>query len=78
MESSNKFARVFLKLIAEDITATGALGTSDGGFDPEGGVINSRDSYAERDARIATPPGVIQTRKGAIKKRRLKKKKAKK
>jgi hypothetical protein len=78
MESSNKFACAFLKLIAEDITAASALGSSEGGFNPEAGVINSTDFYAKGDARIATPPSVVQTRKGAIKRRRSKKKKNKK
>ena len=78
MESSGKFACMFFRLIAEDITAVGALGTSIGGFNPQEGNITSKDSYQEGDTRIATPPTVIQTRKGAIKRRRKFNKKRKK
>ena len=74
MESRSKFERYFLTILQEDSTVASAVGGSEGGFNPAVGSINSKDSYAENDTRIATPPAVIQTRKGAIKrKNKLKK-----
>lgn len=78
MESSSKFEYIFYRLIAEDVTAASALGSSPGGFNPHEGNIISKDSYNPEDMRTATPPNVIQTRKGAIKRRRKLNKKRKK
>ena len=76
MESRGKFERRFLVVLQEDSTVASTVGGSAGGYDPHAGSINSKDSYATNDMRIATPPSVIQTRKGAIKrKRKLKRKK---
>lgn len=66
-KSIGKFQEAFFKLIEEDSTTAGALGGSTGGFNPTAGKITSSDSYASGDARIATPPNVIQKRVGAIK-----------
>jgi hypothetical protein len=74
MESSNKFAQRVLALLQEDSTTASAVGGSSGGYNPNAGNITSKDSYAPGDARIATPPEVIQTRKGAIKRKRKQKK----
>lgn len=70
MESRGKFERQFLLVLQEDSTTALAVGGSEGGYNPQAGNINSKDSYAEDDARVATPPVVIQTRKGAIKRKR--------
>ena len=78
MESRSKFERYFLTILQEDSTVASAVGGSEGGFNPAAGSINSRDSYAEHDARVATPPGVIQTRTGAIKRKNKSKKLRKK
>ena len=54
-------------MYVEDMTTGGAMGGSAGGFSPSTGNINSADSYAPGDARIATPSKFIQKRSGAIK-----------
>lgn len=66
-KSIGKFQEAFIKLIEEDSITAVALGGSTGGYDPSAGKITSSDSYAPGDARIATPPNVIQKRVGAIK-----------
>lgn len=73
MKSRDLFAEAFMKALREDSTATGALGGSTGGFNPEGGSISSSDFYAPGDARIPKGGRVIQTRRGAIKRRKKKK-----
>jgi hypothetical protein len=78
MESRGKFERRFLKVLQEDSTVASTVGGSEGGYDPHAGNINSKDSIATKDTRIPTPPAVIQTRKGAIKRKNKSKKLRKK
>jgi hypothetical protein len=78
MESRGKFERRFLKVLQEDSTVASTVGGSEGGYNPHAGNINSKDSYAPGSAVIATPPAVIQTRKGAIKRKNKSKKLRKK
>lgn len=78
MESRGKFERRFLVFLQEDSTVASTVGGSEGGYNPHAGNINSKDSYATDDMRVATPPTVIQTRKGAIKRKRKLKKQRKK
>lgn len=73
MESRGKFERRFLLYLHENMTVASAVGGSPGGFNPHEGNIVSRDSYNTGSAVIATPPSVIQTREGALKRKRKKK-----
>ena len=73
MESRGKFEQCFLLWLRESSTVETAVGGSPGGFNPHEGNIVSKDSYNPNDSRIATPPGVIQTREGALKRKRKKK-----
>lgn len=66
-KSIGRFQEAFNKIIEEDSSTAGALGSSPGGFDPAAGKITSSGSYEPDDARNATPPSVIQKRTGAIK-----------
>jgi hypothetical protein len=83
IESTCKFARAFLKIVVEDMTASGSFGTAvaNGIYNPEAGRISSNDDvYAPNDARVPKGSGVIQKRSGAIvikgKKTKLKRKKS--
>ena len=86
MESTGRFEKIFLKMLREtNISgADGAFG--DGAsmhtiFGPNAAAqnIDSGDTYAPGDAKIYTPIGKVQTRKGSVggKKRRRKNKKTK-
>ncbi len=75
MKSTVTFKEYFYK-IYEDVTAGSALGGV-GGFNPQTDAINSSDFYAPGDARVPKGSGVIQTRGGAIKRKKRRKKKQK-
>lgn len=64
MESRGKFERYFELLLSEENTVASAVGGTEG-------------KYNDGDARIAHTTGVIQTRGGALKKRRTKKRRKK-
>ncbi len=66
MKSTVTFKEYF-QMYIEDMTAGGAMGGSTGGFNPAAGNINSTDSYATGDARLATSSKTIQKRSGSIK-----------
>jgi hypothetical protein len=67
---TSKFSREFYKCLREDMTVGGAVGSSEGGFNPDAN-INSTDSYAPGDARavmsIFTGASGVQTRDGMTK-----------
>lgn len=82
-ESSGKFESQFFKLLSEDLAEEsssvggGALGpAAQGGkvFDPDG-QIDSGDTYANRDGRLAKMLGGVQTRSGSVSKEKKDKKK---
>jgi hypothetical protein len=82
-ESRGKFESQFFKLISEDLAEEsmsvggGALGpAAQGGksFNPDG-QIDSDDTIANRDGRLAKPIGGVQTRSGSISKKKKGKKK---
>lgn len=74
MESRRKFKQYFLAWLNEDSTVETAVGGSPGGFNPHEGNINSTDSHNSGDSRIAVSHDVIQTRSGALKRRRRRRK----
>lgn len=74
MKSTVTFKQYFDNVYSEDITST-AIGGSEGGFSPDN--INSSDFYAPGDARNPTPSKVIQTRKGAIRRKKVRRRRKK-
>lgn len=74
MKSTGTFKQYFIRVHSEDTTSA-ALGNSPGGFSASN--ITSSDFYAPGDARIATPSKVIQTRKGAIKRKKVRRRRKK-
>jgi hypothetical protein len=66
MKSTGTFKQYFYLVQSESTSM--ALGGSEGGFSSDN--ITSSDFYAPKDARIATPSKVIQTRKGGIKRKK--------
>jgi hypothetical protein len=79
MDSTSKFEKAFINILEEDTSTGGALGTSEGGFDPAVN-INSSDFYARGSARVPKGGKTIQRRSGipTILKRKRSKKKSKK
>jgi len=71
MNTSGKFAKIFINLLKEDSTAGGSLGGVQG-FDPDGN-INSSDFYAPGDARLPKGSKKVQTRNGTAKSKKKKK-----
>ena len=68
-----KFKNIFNKILKEDITASDALGGSEGLY---GGSVGNEDTYAPGDQRIPKSIfGGIITRAGSTKKKKKKKKK---
>jgi len=86
MESTGRFEKIFFKMLKE-MNTTGADGSFGDGpsmhtiYGPNAAAqnIDSGDTYAPDDAKIYTPIGKVQTRKGSVggKKRRRKNKKTK-
>jgi hypothetical protein len=74
MKSRGKFENRVLQYLQEDSTTSLSIGGSEGGYNPQEGNIQSKDSIAAKDSRIPSPPGVIQTRKGAFKRKNKTKK----
>jgi hypothetical protein len=74
MKSTGTFKQYFYLVHSENITSA-ALGGSEGGFSSNN--ISSSDFYAPEDARIATPSKVIQTRKGVIKRKKVRRRRKK-
>jgi len=86
MESTGRFEKIFFKMLKEMNTAGAGGSFGDGPsmhtiFGPNAAAqnIDSGDTYAPDDAKIYTPIGKVQTRKGSVggKKRRRKNKKTK-
>lgn len=70
----NRFEREFNRVLHEDMTAGGALGGSEGGFNPAADNISSGDSYAPDDSRIPKSIfGGTLTRAGVTKCKKCKK-----
>jgi len=70
----NRFEREFNRVLHEDMTAGGALGGSEGGFNPAADNITSGDSYAPDDSRIPKSIfGGTLTRAGVTKCKKCKK-----